>query len=84
MPTSPLRQTITMVTTRATTPGDDTAVARPAAVETIDPVCGMTVMADRANRPVEHDGRTYYFCGVGCRDAFVGDPERYVSGVETG
>jgi YHS domain-containing protein len=53
-------------------------------VETIDPVCGMTVMADRANRPVEHDGRTYYFCGVGCRDAFVGDPERYVSGVETG
>ena len=64
--------------------GDDTTVARPAAVETIDPVCGMTVMADRANRPVEHDGRTYYFCGVGCRDAFVGDPERYVSGVETG
>lgn len=40
----------------------------------IDPVCGMTVPADRSAHPVRHDGATYYFCGVGCRDAFEQDP----------
>ena len=54
-----------------------------ARVDAIDPVCGMTVSADRASHPVEHDGGTYYFCGVGCRDAFVADPGRFVSGLET-
>jgi uncharacterized membrane protein YraQ (UPF0718 family)/YHS domain-containing protein len=35
-----------------------------------DPVCGMTV--DRAKAlSLEADGRTYYFCGPGCRDRFA-------------
>ena len=45
----------------------------------IDPVCEMTV--DKANPPggtAEHEGETYYFCGPGCREAFVGDPAQYV------
>jgi uncharacterized membrane protein YraQ (UPF0718 family)/YHS domain-containing protein len=34
-----------------------------------DPVCGMSV--DRAKGlTLEHDGRTYYFCGPGCRERF--------------
>jgi xanthine dehydrogenase accessory factor len=44
-----------------------------------DPVCGMTVAADRSGHPVEHDGVTYYFCCVGCRDAFEKDPGAYAT-----
>ncbi|GAB6984342.1 XdhC family protein [Nocardioides pyridinolyticus] len=39
--------------------------------DALDPVCGMTVPADDAHFPVEHDGATYHFCCVGCRDAFL-------------
>jgi uncharacterized protein len=37
---------------------------------TTDPVCGMTVDRTKALR-LEEDGRTYYFCGAGCRDRFA-------------
>jgi xanthine dehydrogenase accessory factor len=43
-----------------------------------DPVCGMTVMADRSGNPLEYDGVTYYFCSAGCRRAFQDDPAAYV------
>ncbi|GAA3527717.1 hypothetical protein GCM10022222_08390 [Amycolatopsis ultiminotia] len=49
----------------------------PPAQET-DPVCGMTVPADRTAHPADHDGRTYHFCCVGCRDRFVADPGAYL------
>jgi xanthine dehydrogenase accessory factor len=52
--------------------------AAPAAAEATDPVCGMTVPAGPASRPVEHDGQTYYFCCAGCRDAFEKDPAAYI------
>jgi hypothetical protein len=43
-----------------------------------DPVCGMTV--DRAKAPTaERDGRTYFFCGPGCRDRFTGASEAAAS-----
>jgi xanthine dehydrogenase accessory factor len=44
---------------------------RAVAAEAVDPVCGMTVRADASSHPVEHEGTTYYFCCVGCRDAFM-------------
>jgi uncharacterized membrane protein YraQ (UPF0718 family)/YHS domain-containing protein len=37
---------------------------------TRDPVCGMTVDRAKALRATR-DGRTYYFCGEGCRRSFV-------------
>jgi len=43
-----------------------------------DPVCGMTVSADRSGKPLEYDGATYYFCSAGCRRAFEKDPAAYV------
>ncbi len=46
--------------------------------QAVDPVCGMTVPADRSSRPFEHDGVTYYFCSAGCRHAFEKDPPAYV------
>ena len=47
--------------------------------QAVDPVCGMTVSADASGRPVEHEGSTYYFCCVGCRDAFVKEPASYLT-----
>jgi xanthine dehydrogenase accessory factor len=49
----------------------------PAVAEVRDPVCGMTVRADASSHPLEHDGVTYHFCCVGCRDAFARDPHAY-------
>lgn len=45
----------------------------------IDPVCGMSVAAVPASLQVEHRGTTVYFCGPGCQQAFVADPDAYVS-----
>jgi Cu+-exporting ATPase len=43
-----------------------------------DPVCGMTVDPGAAKGQVEHAGKTYYFCCLGCREKFRADPERYL------
>jgi xanthine dehydrogenase accessory factor len=39
-------------------------------VEAVDPICGMTVAVAGARETLVHEGRTYYFCGPGCRRAF--------------
>ncbi len=44
----------------------------------IDPVCGMSVEADKAAARLEHAGRTYLFCSLHCQHQFKQDPERYV------
>ena len=49
--------------------------------EAVDPVCGMTVMPGASALPVEHDGRTYYFCCAGCRRSFEQDPDAYIRAV---
>ena len=46
--------------------------------EAVDPVCGMTVTADRSGRPLEYEGATYHFCSAGCRSAFENDPGAYL------
>jgi xanthine dehydrogenase accessory factor len=48
----------------------------------VDPVCGMEVAVGSAKETAVHDGRTYYFCGSGCRSRFEADPARYLP-VET-
>jgi xanthine dehydrogenase accessory factor len=45
--------------------------------ETLDPVCGMMVAMTQASPHLTHDGRMWYFCGPGCRQAFADDPARY-------
>jgi xanthine dehydrogenase accessory factor len=59
------------------------ALATEAAVprmESIDPVCGMTVTAGPEGLPLERDGVTYYFCCAGCRQAFENEPAAHPSG----
>jgi Cu+-exporting ATPase len=42
-----------------------------------DPVCGMTVNADRNGIQQIHNDVTYYFCSEACHDEFRSDPGRY-------
>ena len=47
----------------------------------IDPVCHMEV--DKANPnggSAQFDNVEYYFCGPGCRVAFIKEPEAYLKG----
>ena len=44
----------------------------------IDPVCGMRVDADAAAAAWEHDGKTYFFCSIGCWERFRDDPVRFL------
>lgn len=43
-----------------------------------DLVCGMTVDPKSAKHTAQHDGKTYYFCALGCKRSFEADPGRYV------
>jgi Uncharacterized conserved protein len=47
--------------------------------KTTDPVCGMSVDPATAAASVEHEGRTYYFCGKGCAKSFSADPGKYTN-----
>lgn len=44
-----------------------------------DPVCGMQVEESEAAGQAEHSGKTYYFCGEGCKRKFEENPEQYTS-----
>jgi P-type Cu+ transporter len=44
-----------------------------------DPVCGMTVVPEKAAAKAEHAGKTYYFCSKGCGARFQQDPEKYLA-----
>lgn len=43
-----------------------------------DPVCGMRVSVSEAEAASQHDGRNYYFCGIGCQEKFLTKPTNYV------
>jgi xanthine dehydrogenase accessory factor len=42
-----------------------------------DPVCGMSVAVSPAGVSAQHGGVTAWFCGTGCRQAFLDDPARF-------
>jgi len=44
-----------------------------------DPVCGMTVRPGEHGLHLEHDGRTVWFCGRGCLEAFAASPAMYLT-----
>ena len=44
----------------------------------IDPVCGMTVDPTMTAHATTRGGKPYYFCGAGCLEAFVADPESFI------
>jgi len=43
-----------------------------------DPVCSMLVEPSKAAGKYEYKGVTYYFCSLGCKQAFERNPEQYL------
>ena len=41
------------------------------------PVCNMDVDENDPPAQREHEGNTYYFCGMGCAEDFDNNPEQY-------
>jgi xanthine dehydrogenase accessory factor len=46
--------------------------------EAKDPICGMTVDMNAAKHRSEFDGKSFYFCGAGCKRTFDKQPEKYL------
>ena len=42
-----------------------------------DPVCGMSLSAERVTDRLERDGHVFYFCSGPCRREFEASPERF-------
>jgi YHS domain-containing protein len=43
----------------------------------IDPVCEMEIDPKTAAGKSEYQGKTYYFCSLGCKKAFDKEPQKY-------
>lgn len=52
--------------------------AQQAADKAVDPICGMTVVKANAKATFDYKGTTYYFCSVGCKEAFAKEPDKYL------
>lgn len=44
-----------------------------------DPVCGMDITFESAQARTEHEGQTYYFCTIDCKESFDQNPEKYIA-----
>jgi Cu+-exporting ATPase len=47
-------------------------------IQTVDPVCGMTVEPAKAAGQSEFGGETYYFCSPMCKQKFDADPAGFI------
>ena len=59
-------------------PEKDTGVRWIPPASARDPVCGMTVLPDKAKSSV-HDGDVYYFCSSECRERFEAAPAAFLT-----
>jgi len=50
----------------------------PSSATVVDPVCGMDVDPKNAAGRTEYQGKTYYFCSLGCKEKFEKNPRQYV------
>jgi xanthine dehydrogenase accessory factor len=66
-----------LVGERRAAAAERTAPVEPATA--VDPVCGMTVAAVDATLHADVEGVRTWFCGEGCRSAFLADPARYAA-----
>lgn len=47
--------------------------------EAKDPICGMMVDTGTTRYKTQHEGKWFYFCCAGCKDAFEQQPEKYAA-----
>lgn len=50
---------------------------------TKDTVCGMEVEETKAAATADYKGKTFYFCGLSCKDKFVKEPKKYAEGTSS-
>ncbi len=50
----------------------------PTSTTNIDPVCGMEVDPGSTGLVAIYQGHSYWFCAVGCREAFESNPKKYL------
>ncbi len=54
-------------------------IAQQQAEETVTcPVSGKEIKKSEAKATYEYEGKTYYFCGEKCKEAFIENPEKYI------
>ena len=60
--------------------GNDSPRRRGSETDTmaVDPICGMTLDAEKAKHKAIHQGTTYFFCCAGCKSTFEADPGRFL------
>ena len=61
----------------AARPGPAASTSTPAAATARDPVCGMSVAAVPSSPHVDTPTGTVWFCGTGCRTAYLDNPAAY-------
>ena len=49
----------------------------------IDPVCQMEIDEKAAVATSEYEGETYYFCALGCKEAFDAEPDKHLASINT-
>ena len=45
----------------------------------IDPICRMEVYEKTAQYTSDHNGKTFFFCALGCNKTFDENPDKYVN-----
>ena len=60
-------------------PAAEAAAPTAMAPTAVDPVCGMAAADVAGSLFADHDAKRYLFCGSGCRDAFLADPEGFLA-----
>ena len=48
-----------------------------------DPVCGMDVEPKNAAGKTDYQGKTYYFCSLGCKNEFEQYPGKFLGKTKT-
>lgn len=51
--------------------------------EAKDPICGMSVDTAKTRYKTQHEGKWFYFCCAGCKEAFEQQPKKYTEGVSS-
>ena len=69
----------TAETAESSETSETSEIGEAASGQAIDPICGMTVETAGARHTAEAGGRTWYFCGDGCRGRFLAAPERFAA-----
>ena len=74
----PMSQPMVQLTARSKSLPVMTALPATTDEKHIDPVCGMTVVPEKAAGSYDHHGKTYHFCSTHCLHKFKANPEAFL------